>query len=188
MLLIRPLGTDAHEIEKLKEFTDREIGVDYYSDSELKDIAQRSRLGGMMHSLVLVDREDRILGIRMTFPPGAWSSGKGRGLSPHLWPHRPDQTAYFQSLFLAVEIQGQGWGGKLSQTAIERLKSCGTLGIVCHSWKESPNNSSFRYLNKLGFKLVAEFTDYWSQISYHCTRCLAPPCRCTAQEMYLQLV
>lgn len=174
------------DLAALKKFTDEQIGAGYYSTAELEDIFQRSQLRGKMTSFLL-KKNNEIVGLRFTFPPGQWSHGKGNGLSLEKWPHPLKQTAYFQSLFLAPAAQGAGWGAKLSGQSIEVLKELGALGVVCHSWKESPHNSSARYLEKMGFKVIVEHPLYWQHINYNCTRCLKPPCQCTALEMYLDL-
>ena len=175
------------DLPAVKRFTDREIGENYYSAEELNDVFRRSQFKGVMCSLVLENEDGEVCGMRLTYPPGQWEHGKGKGLLPAKWPHRLEETAYFQSLFLSSKLQGQGWGGKMSQRALSILREIGAKGVVCHSWKESPNNSSTRYLLKLGFKSVADHPLYWSDIDYNCTRCLKPPCQCTAQEMYLDL-
>lgn len=185
MLKIRPFKKE--DLEAIRQFTDREIGAGYYSENELKAIYEQSSKNNIMCSLLLENSEGEIQGVRISYPPGKWNRGKGRGLHSNDWPHKAEETAYFQSLFLANDLQGQGWGGKLSKHAIGILREVGAKGIVCHSWKESPNNSSTRYLKKLGFELIAEHPEYWKEVDYRCTRCGEPPCRCTAQEMYLDL-
>jgi ribosomal protein S18 acetylase RimI-like enzyme len=185
MLEIRPLRRA--DLQSLSQFTDREIGAGYFTPIELEKLYENSQSQGVMCSLVLVNHDDALLGVRITLPPGQWGKGKGQGLHPEQWPHPQERTAYFQSLFLAREIQGQGWGGQLSRGAMERLRQIGTKGIVTHSWKESPANSSTRYLKKLGFVAIADHPLYWQDVDYNCTRCLRPPCLCTAQEMYLDL-
>jgi hypothetical protein len=185
MFHVRPM--ESRDLTAIREFTDREIGAGYYSASELEDIFKRSQMNGIMCSLLLVDARDAVVGIRFTYPPGQWVHGKGNGLEPHKWPHGLKDTAYFQSIFLSNKVQGDGWGAKISMQSLERLREVGAKGVVCHSWKESPNNSSTRYLLKLGFQAVAEHKLYWKDIDYNCTRCLKPPCQCTAQEMYLDL-
>src|SRR5216683_1089458 len=97
MLRIRPLKSA--DLEAVRQFTDREIGAGYYSQSELKDIHDRSLKNGIMCTLVLESPEGEIKGVRLTYPPGQWEHGKGNGLHPERWPHSLDQTAYFQSLF-----------------------------------------------------------------------------------------
>lgn len=179
------------DLEALREFTDLAIGKGYYSLSELEDVLERSRgveAGGspQICSLLLKSGED-IVGVRFTYAPGRWDHGKGRGLNPMKWPHGLRDTAYFQSLFLADEIRGRGWGRKLSEASIEILKKIGARGVVCHAWKESPFNSSLKYLEKMGFEKIAEHPLYWSHVNYDCTRCLRPPCRCTALEMYYEI-
>lgn len=175
------------DLGPIRRFTDREIGAGYYSAEEIHAIYQRSQKSGVMFTLVLVDESGKILGVRITYPPGQWESGKGKGLHPSMWPHPKTETAYFQSLYLSDELRGQGWGGKLSMEALKILREAGAKGVVCHSWKESPNNSSTRYLQKIGFTKIAEHPLYWADVDYNCTKCLKPPCQCTAQEMYLDL-
>lgn len=182
---IRPF--QLQDLEAIRLFTDREIGTGYYSLQEVEAIYHRSQKNQVMCSFLLEDAAHEIQGVRISYPPGTWNKGKGEGLHPLQWPHRLEDTAYFQSLFLSGPYQAQGWGIRLSQASLEALKKTGAKGIVCHSWKESPNDSSNRYLQKLGFELIAEHSEYWKDVPYNCTRCGKPPCRCTAQEMYLNL-
>ncbi|MBN8539891.1 MAG: GNAT family N-acetyltransferase [Deltaproteobacteria bacterium] len=182
------------DLGRLKAFTDRAIGAGYYSEAELKDIFNRSSMNGVMCSFLLVldgsaaaDASGEIFGVRFTYPPGNWSHGKGEGLTPDQWPHAKADTAYFQSLFLSDAIQGQGFGSKLSQASIDVLKEIGAKGVVCHSWKESPGGSSTKYLEKMGFQRIKEHPLYWQHVDYNCTRCLKPPCQCTAIEMYYEI-
>ena len=175
------------DLDAVRRFTDQEIGTGYFSAEEVKDIFTRSQQGGRMFSLVLVDPEERIQGIRITFPPGHWQKGKGEGLTPEQWPHPVAETAYFQSVFIASQLHGQGWGVRLSMEALRLLRQAGAKGVVCHSWKESPHDSSSRYLKKLGFVLIKEYPGYWKNVPYDCSLCKKPPCECTAQEMYLNL-
>ncbi len=174
------------DLPALKYFTDREIGAGYYSLQELGEIFERSWFLGRTASLVL-KHKDRICGVRFSYPQGQWSQGKGSGLTPKLWPYAQSETAYFQSLFLAPEVQAAGWGVRLSQASADILRKMGARGILCHSWKESPHNSSRRYLDKMGFEMIAEHPFYWEHVNYNCPKCLKPPCQCTAQEMYLRL-
>jgi hypothetical protein len=175
------------DLAPLKAFTDREIGDGYYSAAELESIFERSRKADTMFTLLLENADREIVGVRITFPPGNWSRGKGSGLTQSRWPHGLSETGYFQSIFLAAELHGKGWGGRISRAALELLKKDGAKGVVCHSWKESPNNSSTLYLQKMGFQKIAEHPLYWKDVNYNCTRCLKPPCQCTAIEMYLDL-
>lgn len=175
------------DLAPLKAFTDREIGDGYYSKNELEDVFVRSLKDGTMYTLILEKPDSELVGVRITYPPGQWKHGKGHGLTSEAWPHPMAHTGYFQSIFLAGELHGQGWGGKLSQEALDLLRKGGAKGVVCHSWKESPNNSSTRYLQKIGFQKIAEHPLYWKDVDYNCTRCLKPPCQCTAIEMYLDL-
>lgn len=174
------------DLSAVKVFTDKTIGENYYTLEELESCYAKSISNNIMCSFVLVDDQDNIKGFRLAYPPGQWSKGKGSKLRSDLWKVPLDKTAYFQSLFLSDEVQGQGWGPQLSAAAIAAFRELGTQAIVTHAWKESPNNSSIRYLTKQGFTSVATHPEYWIDVDYVCVRD-GNPCRCTAEEMILYL-
>ena len=174
--------SDVHEVKK---FTDDQVGRDYFSIQELTLMQKRSVKNGENSSFVLIDNY-QVKGLRLTFPHGNWMSGKGDRLSDHLWDYPIEKTAYFQSLYIHQDYQKQGWGKKLSVKAIDTLIAVGSKGVVCHSWMESPNGSSGKYLESLGFKSIAIYKNYWKNVDYTCPRC-GKPCLCTAEEMYLNL-
>ena len=167
----------------MQTFTDQTIGRNYFSLLELQSCFEKSLstlpialpIGNLaadrprvMCSFVLVDSSGQIQGFRLAYPPGAWSQGKGSKLRSDLWKTPIDQVGYFQSLFLAPLAQGQGWGPKLSDAAVDAFRSLGAKAIVTHAWKESPNNSSIRDLNKFGFQSVATHAHYWIDVDYEC--------------------
>lgn len=176
------------DIKTVKEFTDEQIGQGYYSIAELTENQKKSvSASGEICSFILLDPISKeVKGLRLAFPPGNWAQGKGTKLRPDLWPFKIEDAGYFQSLFLSPELRGQKWGPKLSAMSIATFKKLGAKGIITHSWKESPNNSSFRYLENLGFTTLIEHPLYWVNVDYVCTRD-GKPCRCTAIEMYLDL-
>lgn len=177
---IRPLHLA--DLAQIKVFTDKTIGENYFSLEELNECYQKSILNGEMYSFVLENDQGQIQGVRLAYPPGAWSKGKGTKLRPELWNVPQEKVGYFQSLFLSPDVRGSGWGPKLSDAVILHFKAIGTKAIVTHAWKESPNNSSIRYLIKYGFQEVATHPDYWIDVDYDCIRD-GKPCRCTAVEM-----
>jgi len=161
-------------------------GNDYYTDEILLSYLRHSTRDGVCCALAAWDSQATMLGFRLTLPPGNWSRGRGRGHTPSAWPADVSRLGYFQSCFIEAQHTGQGIGRALSEEAIRRLRSLGARGVVAHSWKESPHNSSQRALTRLGFTVITEHEDYWSEIPYHCHRC-GTPCRCTALEMVLDL-
>jgi ribosomal protein S18 acetylase RimI-like enzyme len=171
----------------LVHFLDQAVGKNYYQEKDIFEICKKSQKNGVNCSLALVDESGEVLGARITYPPGNWSKGRGQGLSPHLWKTKMEETAYFQSLFIAEKLTGMGWGPKLSLLSIDRLKKIGAKAVVCHSWIDSPNQTSQRYLKKLGFEPLVKYPLYWSKVDYNCTVCLKPPCQCTAEECILYL-
>ena len=176
------------DISRVRHFADHEIGVGYFSEIELIENQKKSvNNNGEISSFLLIDQNsDQVKGLRLAYPPGNWSHGKGSAQREDLWPFKKNETAYFQSLFLSSDVQGIGWGPKLSQMSIDQFKKNKVKGIATHSWKESPHNSSVRYLEKVGFETIIEHPLYWVNVDYVCTRD-GKPCRCTAVEMYLKL-
>ncbi|UOF02135.1 GNAT family N-acetyltransferase [Bdellovibrio reynosensis] len=176
---IRPLSKS--DLPAVKTFTDKTIGLNYFSLQELQECHDKSLSSGIMCSFVL-ENESGIQGFRLAYPPGTWSKGKGSKLRSDLWQVPLESVGYFQSLFLADSAQGQGWGPRLSEASIESFKKLNTKAIITHAWKESPNNSSIRYLTKFGFKSVTTHPEYWVDVDYECVLD-GKPCRCTAEEM-----
>lgn len=192
LLQIRPIHSADQDAVQL--FCDREIGKGYFSGEQIALIIEQ---GTVLHdsegeannvSFVLEESDkNQIVGVRLTLPPGNWIARFKKPLSPNLWPVPAERVAYFQSLFIAKPYQGKGWGPRLSVASMQVLKKAGAQGIVCHSWLESPNNSSMRYLESLGFKQIAQHKNFWQNTIHHCPLCLTPPCRCTGVEMFSTL-
>lgn len=167
------------DLDDFVRFTDENIGKGYFSREKAQKIIEHSYKGHTPVSFVMVEYvngQERIVGVRLTYPPGQWLDKEQT---------EPD-AAYFQSLFIDARYQGQGWGVRLSEYSICALKSLGAKKVICHSWDESPHNSSRRYLDKLGFQPIKKIKHFWKEIDYECTRC-GKPCLCTATEMVLPL-
>ena len=166
-------------------FTDINIGQGYFSHSQTRELIQK----GKGASFALVENSNSNLhGIRLSLAPLTWLPLiDSQHLTPSVWKIDVNETAYFKSLFVSSHLRGHGWGSKLTKKSISRLKTMGAKAIVTHSWKESPENSSFLYLTKNGFNFVKDHPRFWSKINYNCTRCQSPPCQCTAQEMICYL-
>ncbi|MCB9526635.1 MAG: GNAT family N-acetyltransferase [Myxococcales bacterium] len=157
------------------------IGPGYYRLDEVHAYLERSvGANGVALSYVAVDGP-RVVGFRFVLPPGAWEQGRGEGLHPDRWPGPLEKAAYFQSCFVALDAMGHGIGKRLARLAFADLHRLGAELVVTHSWKESPHDSSRRYLRRLGFSEVAELPEYWVDVDYVC-RLDGKPCRCTAVE------
>lgn len=172
--------------KELIAFCDKQIGPGYYKLSDLQRIEANSTSHGYVSSLLAYTKhDDRLIGVRFTLAPGNWSLEKNiKGFSKTLWPCDPKRVGYFKSLFIDPEFQKAGLGSKLSLCSLEILKKMAALGIVCHSTLNSPNNSSMKYLTKLGFQPIKEHPLFWHGIDYECTHCQKNPCICTAMEMF----
>ena len=186
MFKIIPLNNN--HIDQVLDFTDISIGSRYFSREEITKYIEYSKFKNEICSFGLFDDNNQLVAIRLSFAPGVWiSEFEPKHLSKGKWGLASEKVSYFKSLFVANSAQGQGWGPKLSLASIDALKNMGAEAILTHSWKESPNNSSFKYLSKFGFNSITDHPLFWSKIDYDCTRCLKPPCQCTATEMILTL-
>lgn len=183
--LIRPYKIE--DAEAVRVFADENIGTGYFSLEETKEMVGMSEKNGIPCSFVL-EEDGQIQGIRLCFPPGQWIEKAGRNhVMPHLWKVPEDAVGYFKSLFISERYRGGGLGPQLSNTSMDSLRKLGAKAIITHSWKESPANTSVRYLQKMGFQVIGEHPLFWSELQYDCTKCLKPPCQCTAIEMIYYL-
>lgn len=170
-------------IFEAKGFTDTQIGQDYYSVSEMTENQEKSKTStNEITSFLLLDSSEKIQGIRLAYPAGNWAHGKGKKLRPELWPFPIESAGYFQSLFISEVARGQGFGPKLSEMSLQIFRKLDHKGVITHCWKESPGNTSLKYLVEFGFTPIVEHPDYWIDVDYVCTRD-GKPCRCTAIEM-----
>jgi len=175
---------NSKDIKKVKKFLDKYSGENYLNESQLSNIVQyKSQTEHGSASFVVVDSNEEILGIRITYVPKKWIDNKTKGITPQKWNCSIEEVAKFHCLFLSEKIQGQGIGPKLSEKSINVLKKINCKGIICHSWLESPNNSSQKYLKKFGFESVNIHKKFWNTLDYHCTGCNKKTCICSAEEM-----
>lgn len=173
---------DINDLEAVRLFTDRWIGDKYYSTLELELILLFSNLNGLNASFCAWSGA-RLAGIRLTYAPGIWLDSLTRGVTPSLWDCSWEKVAYFKSLFVDESFHKMGIGSTLSSLSIEVLKKMGAKAIICHSWLQSPGNSSQIYLQRLGFKAVKEHLKFWYPVDYECPVCSPKRCGCTALEM-----
>ncbi|PIK15183.1 GNAT family N-acetyltransferase [Halobacteriovorax sp. JY17] len=170
------------DLEDILSFTDLWIGKNYFGRDELLEIINLGQKNGINTSLKAVSDSEELAGVRLTLAPGNWVNSM-RGLSTDLWKVEASSVGYFKSLFVSENFQKMGIGKSLSTLSIEQLKKVGAKAVICHSWLESPSNSSQRYLISMGFQPVKEYREFWSEIDYHCTKCGPAKCLCTAIEM-----
>ncbi len=170
------------DLEEVKLFGDQWIGSGYFSLEELGELYKAS-LGTQGSVSFLAFKDSELVGIRISLAPNQWDHLVSKGLSSEKWRITKEELGYFKSLFIAQNSQGVGLGKKLSQLSEEMLTLSGAKGILCHSWLESPKNSSLRYLESFGFEKVKEHPQYWYEVDYHCTRCGPQRCKCSAAEM-----
>lgn len=174
------------DLDRILSFTDKWIGKNYFTKEELRQTLLMGIKKNINTSL-LAEYGNEIIAVRITLAPGEWITSHTYNITPHAWPVSEDKVAYFKCLFIDERFQGRGLGKILSNKSIEQLKKVGTQAIVCHSWVESPNNSSHKYLEKIGFKKIITHANFWYFKEYECTRCGVGRCECSAEEMVLFL-
>ncbi|MFT6632517.1 MAG: ribosomal protein S18 acetylase RimI-like enzyme [Bacteriovoracaceae bacterium] len=167
-------------------FTDKWIGKNYFTKEELRKLLLMGIKDNINASLLALD-QGKIVGIRLTLAPGEWIKDDTYNITPHGWNIENEKVGYFKSLFIAKNYQAKGLGKILSRKSIEQLRKMGAKAVVCHSWIESPNNSSQKYLSKMGFKTIQLHPNFWYFKDYTCTLCSTRRCECSANEMILKL-
>lgn len=171
--------------DQVIKFSDINIGTNYFSHQDLEKILELSIKDGLNCSLLSLDDENKISGIRLSYAPGRVFEVEDRIKEI---PVKPQELGYFKSLFIGDKYQGQGLGSALSAKSMEILKEMGAKGIMSHSWVQSPGNSSFKYLTKIGFRELREIPNFWTHIDYDCTHCGAGnKCYCSAKEMFREI-
>ena len=170
------------DLLSVKAFTDQWIGTDYFNEKEIEEILNKSKQEDLNASLLALDGS-QLVGVRLTYLPGKWIAPETTGITPELWNVDVEKVGYFKSLFISQIYQNRGIGKSLSAQAIQTLKKADAQAVLCHSWLESPENSSQIYLLRSGFKAIAQHKKFWFNIDYQCTRCTPHRCECTAVEM-----
>lgn len=177
------LNLTPYYFSQVKSFCDEWIGTNYYSDQDIKKCWERSLISDLNSSFIACDQKGNIIAIRLTYAPGNWIEKETKGLTPDLWPCPQSHMAYFKSLFVHADYQQQGLGKELSSQSLLILKKMGAQAVLCHSWLESPGNSSQKYLEQMNFKKIKNHPLFWNPIDYDCPRCFPDRCQCTAVEM-----
>lgn len=169
------------DLDRIKKFTDDWIGLNYFSVEDLKTIQLQSCFNGLNASLVAYAGE-QIVGVRLSLAPASWIDADMK-LSTYLWQVDAGSVGYFKSLFIHKDYRNSGLGTKMSAESEQILRKMGANAILTHSWLESPNNSSQKYLQSFKFIELARIPKFWNHIDYLCVHCTPNPCQCTAVEM-----
>lgn len=188
--LISPM--EERHINAILQFTDRWIGENYFSENDVLRMIRESRapvpeIGNReVSASCLAWQGENLVGIHIALAPGKWEKGHTPFLM-HQWPVKGIEVAYFKSLFVHGDYRGIGIGQRLNELSTIVLMQQGAKGIVTHSWLESPDNSSQRYMLKNGFVEIGRHSLFWNVQGYHCVRCKPEPCQCTAVEMFKRI-
>ncbi|MBD64707.1 MAG: hypothetical protein CME62_05845 [Halobacteriovoraceae bacterium] len=172
------------DLDALLAFTNKWIGDGYFNKEELRALLLQG-VHEDLNASFIAEYEGKIIAARITLIPYQWT--KFDHIAPYISTHMYNvpykKAAYFQSLFVDHQFQGKGIGSELTKRSLEVLYQMGCMAVVCHSWVESPNNSSQKYLLKFGFEPVSVHKNFWMFKDYKCPRCKPQVCQCSAEEM-----
>lgn len=183
VLRIRTL--QQHDLAGVAELATLVHGAGYTEPQQLASWLVQGTKAGQCACL-LAEVEKRIVAYRISFAPGQWQTDLWCSVA--LWPVPLEKMAYFKSVAVHPDWQGQGIGQRLLQNSIQALKQQGATAGLAHLWRESPNNSAVRYFSKAGGRLLQIHPNRWQHLSadgYLCPRCGAVCC-CSAAEMVLE--
>ncbi len=172
--------------DKFLSFSDLFIGKNYFNENNFNKLLELSTLQNLTASFVLLDTKSEIIGVRVTYVPGKWMNEISMTHLKNINVQNKE-IAYFKSLFIHKQHQGKGYGPMLTNKSMQVLKQMGAKAILTHSWLESPNNSSVKYLENMGFQQLGLVKNFWIDFDYTCSGCGLQNCTCTAVEMILML-
>jgi GNAT superfamily N-acetyltransferase len=170
---------------KIIQLANQVHGDNYLNLSTLTDFYQRGIKHNINASFVALDGE-KVVAYRLTYAAGQWPLDEWCSID--LWPVRPAEMAYFKSVAVVPNMQGQGLGTALLQASIAALVEQGATAGLAHIWRDSPGNTAERYFSKAGGQRVKIHPDRWLHLSttagYVCPQC-GKQCHCSATEMAL---
>lgn len=160
-------------------------GNNYLDLNQLIELHQRGIKKGIDACYVALVAS-KVVGYRLSYAAGQWPFDQWCSIKQ--WPVAPEKMAYFKSVAIAPELQGQGVGTTLLNASINALRQQGATAGLAHIWRESPGNAAERYFTKAGAKLLHVHPDRWLHLSetagYVCPVC-GKRCHCSAAEMVL---
>ena len=161
-------------------------GDNYLTMDTLPKIHQMGFKDGINASFVAY-QGDTLVGFRLTYAPQQWSIDQW--CSPEQWGHEPDKVCYFKCNTVAEGLRGQGLGGKLLRASIVEAQKQGATAGLSHIWMQSPGNSAYLYMTRMGANMIAKHPERWLQScideGYVCVIC-GDRCSCEAAEMLLE--
>jgi ribosomal protein S18 acetylase RimI-like enzyme len=178
---IRPISV--FDIQKIVDFADQWIAENYYKKSQLRALLMKGVREDVNASFVALDK-NKIIGFGLAFAPSEWITQDDEfNLSSHLWNVPSDDVAYLKNLVVDKNYQGLGIGRAILDKTTQAVKDMGAKAIVCHSWVESPKNTSRKYFDKMNFKPVNLHDNFWYFKDYICAKYSPRKCDCSACEM-----
>jgi len=112
------------------------------------DHAQLARLHAMADRLRVVDVGGQVAAFLIVLREGAsYESPNYRYFAA-----RRDRFLYVDRIVVAVEYQGQGWGGALYRELFEHARKVGVPRVTCEVDVVPPNEGSHQFHSRFGFR------------------------------------
>lgn len=164
----------------------RIYGDNYLDSPQLQSIYQRSFANNINASWVACDKNNKLIGFRLTLAAGHWSIDKW--CSVDSWSVDVDKVVFFKCNTVDENYRGYGIGSRLLALSVEQAKAQGSEAGLAFIWLNSPGNVAFRYFSRCGGKIIQRHAQKWRQMAieedYQCCVCDGL-CACDAAEMLL---
>lgn len=158
-------------------------GANYLSNEEAEQFLERGQKNGINCCFVaFIDEE--LVGFRIAFAPSKWNIDKW--CTPELWPAEPDKIGYFKCNTVHEDYRARSIGSNLMRLSMDAIKRQGAAAGICHTWMQSPGNSAYLYITKVGGEQIKLHKGKWAIEDYHCPVCNGF-CSCEAAEMLVKL-
>lgn len=177
---IRELKTS--DFGPIQSLSDSVFGLGYIDKNTLNLVGERTCRNGITSSFVL-ENEGEIIGFRLTYAAGTWLEYTELNYTTDKWKLSVEEVCYFKVNCLHSDFRGKGLGQRLLETSISASMEQGAKAGVADIWLNSPNNSAYRYFERVGGEVVNIHHGRWR--GNPCIRCYTE-CRCLGAEMILR--
>lgn len=97
---------------------------------------------------------------------------------------------YVKTIIIDPSLQGKDAGKMILSSMIHGARKVGNQQLLLHAWDGSPNDSSRRFFEKNGARIVKTYEKKWYQDSlengWNCSKCWNP-CECSSIEMVIDI-
>ena len=105
---------------------------------------------------------------------------------PELAEYMSGKTGMLCTVAVANGYEGRGIASRLADERLQKLKSMGCDTILVTAWRSQTHGIHVeKILDRLGFEIVEELSEYWK--GYSCSHCGENNCTCDAVIFRLEV-